>query len=174
MPRAVFNLRFPEMAIGVWAARYDETNDDSKVLEIGAAARFSTRPEFLTIGLWKSSRPRKRCERNSSEYVREVTAAALGSRDPRFKIEVLRLLDGVDWPTASVVLHFCDRDAWPIIDFRAFWSLRQPAPAGRYSYTLWDAYTEYTRTLAARAAVDMRSLDRALWAYSRENQRAGR
>lgn len=103
-------------------------------------------------------------------FVREVTAAAFSASEPRFKIEVLRLLDGVDWPTASVLLHFCDTEPWPIIDYRAFWSLSQPAPAGNYSFALWTSYSDYTRQLAKELNVNMRVLDRALWAYSKVKQ----
>jgi len=28
---------------------------------------------------------------------------------------------GVQWPTAWVILHFCDRGKFPIIDYRALW-----------------------------------------------------
>jgi hypothetical protein len=98
-----------------------------------------------------------------------VTRQALTSKEPRFKIEVLRLLDGVDWATASVVLHFCDRERWPILDVRAFWSLGQAVPP-YITYPVWDAYTACTRALADRHGVSMRTLDRALWGYSKAHQ----
>lgn len=77
----------------------------------------------------------------------------------------------MDWPTASVVLHFCDGGAWPILDFRALWSLRQPDGV-RYDFAYWARYADATRALAAEAGVTMRALDRALWAYSKAKQRA--
>jgi hypothetical protein len=119
---------------------------------------------------WKTPRSQSRCFKNSDEYVHAVTSNALAASEPRFKIEALRLLDGVDWPTASVILHFCDRGDWPIIDYRAFWTLKQDPPAGKYSFGLWEAYTDFTRDLARELAVDMRTLDRALWTYSKERQ----
>ncbi len=36
---------------------------------------------------------------------------------------VLRFLDGVEWPTASTILHFCGARPYPILDYRALWSL---------------------------------------------------
>jgi hypothetical protein len=73
----------------------------------------------------------------------------------------LRLLDGVDWATTSVILHFCDRRRWPILDVRAFWGLGGEVP--KYiTYPLWEAYTEGTRGLANQHRVSMRVLDRAL------------
>jgi len=44
----------------------------------------------------------KRCASNSAEEVRDVTALAFSTSDERAKIGLLRLLAGVDWPTASV------------------------------------------------------------------------
>lgn len=166
-----FRLRFPPDEIPHWAAKYDY--DDEIPLAVGNRARergYLDRADFLDLALWKSARPKKRCGGNTESYVHAVTAAALSSTEPRFKIEVLRILDGVDWPTASVILHFCDRERWPIFDYRAFWSLSQDDPAGHYTFSLWDEYTRFIRGLADSAGVSMRSLDRALWAYSKEHQ----
>ena len=172
----MFKLRVPADSIDEWARRYSEFYDDSTVEEIGrvtASNGYLSRDGFLEMARWKTPRSQPRCRQNSEAYVREVTSAALRSHEPRFKIESLRLLDGVDWPTASVMLHFCDRDKWPIIDYRAFWSLGQPSPAGNYSVEMWGAYTEFTRNLANQFNVSMRTLDRALWAYSKVKQPAG-
>jgi len=170
----MFKLKFPAKDIPRWAAKYDYPESDDLPAQIGELAKAEgslTRSQFLEMARWKTSRSKSRCAKNSDEFVAEVTSAALRSNIPRFKVEVLTLLDGVDWPTASVILHFCDRERWPIIDFRAFWSLGQDSPAGRYTVDMWTAYTLYTRQLAHSAKVDMRTLDRALWAYSKQNQR---
>jgi hypothetical protein len=169
-----FKLRIPPGEIHAWAARYGEDYDDRDAERIGAAARSAhhlSRDQFLSLAEWKTKRTKSRCGKNSEEYVRQVTGSALTADEPRFKIEALRLLDGVDWATASVILHFCDGADWPIIDFRAFWSLGQPAP-NKCSYSIWQAYTTYTRSLARDLKVSMRTLDRALWAYSKAKQSA--
>lgn len=168
-----FKLKVPPSRIDYWADRYGSDYDDRIPTLIGQEAREAqllTREQFLAISRWKSPRPQPFCERNSETFVRAVTAAAFATTDPRFKIEVLRLLDGVDWPTASAMLHFCDAAQWPIMDYRAFWSLGQPTPAGRYSFGLWSAYVDVTRSLARTHSVSMRTLDRALWAYSKAEQ----
>jgi len=167
-----FALRLPPSQISYWSEQYSYR--DEVPSEIGKRARSDghlTRDDFLQLAAWKSPRSKPLCHRNSESYVRAITSVALTANEPRLKIEVLRLLDGVDWPTASAVLHFCDTMAWPIIDYRAFWSLKQPAPAGRYSFALWNAYTDFTRSLARQHGVPMRVLDRALWAYSKAKQR---
>ena len=167
-----FVLKVPPSEIGFWAAEYDKHYDDSTAEEIGGRVRESgllAQDDFLLLAEWKTKRSKSRCRKNPAGYVAEVTRQALTSREPRFKIEVLRLLDGVDWATASVVLHFCDRERWPILDVRAFWSLGQAVPP-YITYPVWDAYTACTRALADRHGVSMRTLDRALWGYSKAHQ----
>lgn len=170
----IFKLKIPRDEIQLWADRYDKHGDDTDVRAIGTAAcvaGYLTREQFCKIAMWKSERPKAHCRKNSEAYVRTVTGNALSATEPRFKIEALRLLDGVDWRTASVMLHFCDSERWPILDFRAFWSLGRPWPTSAYGFPLWQAYTSYTRQLADQVGISMRTLDRALWTYSKEKQR---
>jgi hypothetical protein len=75
----------------------------------------------------------------------------------------------VGLPTASVILHFCDRRKYPILDVRVLWSLGITKPPS-FSIPFWLNYTEFLRGLADRTGKDMRTVDRALWQYSRENQ----
>jgi hypothetical protein len=80
------------------------------------------------------------------------------------------LLTGVKWPTASVFLHFALPDCYPILDFRALWSLKTEVPA-QYSFRFWSSYADFCRKLLAQAGVSMRVLDQALWKYSEIHQR---
>jgi hypothetical protein len=99
-----------------------------------------------------------------------VTRTALSTESEQLRVEVLTLLNGVSWPTASVILHFCHREAYPILDFRALWSLGVEANDVRYNFDLWWGYTQACRRLAEETGLSMRELDRALWQYSKENQ----
>lgn len=167
-----FKLRFPLHQIGDLASRYFYPSQSQVEDVIAPAARergHLTKPELLAICEWKTPRTRSRCASNPEDFVIAVTSTALSSPSDRLRIEVLTLLSGVSWPTASVILHFCARDPYPILDFRALWSL-SAAVTAPYDYALWAAYTSFTRALAARAKVSLRILDRALWQYSKENQ----
>ena len=85
-------------------------------------------------------------------------------------MDLLRLLHGVEWPTASTLLHFCDERPYPILDYRALWSLgysRQP----HYTMPFWLSYVGYVRELARRSGHPIRTVDRALWQYSKARQR---
>ena len=99
-----------------------------------------------------------------------MTAIALNATSERTRIETLTLLDGVSWLTASVILHFFHRRRYPILDFRALWSVGLETPS-QYGFDFWWGYVKYCRAVAKESQVDMRTLARALWQYSKERQR---
>ena len=167
-----FRLRFPLSEVMYWAARYSYA-DDAEVEAIGRSAskRGSyTRDEFLTVTRWKTQRSRSRCEGNDEASVEATTRLALSTPDERIRIEAFTRLHGVAYPTASVLLHFARPDAYPIIDFRALWSLGWDSPPMSYTFDFWWEYTEACRSQAKDAGVRMRTLDRALWQFSKERQ----
>jgi hypothetical protein len=135
-----FQLRFPETDIGKWAAQYDYPGETDLIAGPVARARVRGYLEysaFLAIGEWKSPPNRKRHAANAPEFVEEITRLALSpATSPQLAIEALTLLAGVEWPTASVILHFCHTDPYPILDFRALWSLSRDIPAC-YDFAFW-------------------------------------
>jgi len=166
-----FKLRFPASRIRYWAARFRADEDDA-VLRTGAAARrrgYLTRGEFLTLGEWKTPRSRPLRLKNSEKTVRAATRAAFATTDGALKVEALLRLRGVGLPTASVILHLCDRDPYPIFDVRALWSAGLTARA-RTSIGIWLRYTEFARILVRGSGCSVREVDRALWQYSKERQ----
>lgn len=175
-----FSLRFDPADIPLWASRYHGTPAEMQIekrIEQEIAPRihqigFYTRPDFLVLTRWKTPRAQPRCEENSAALIEETTGLALSARDERLRIGVLMLLNGVSWPTASVLLHFGSREPYPILDFRALWSLGVE-DGSVYSFPFWRRYVEECRRLAEENGVSMRTLDRALWQYSKEHQRRG-
>ncbi|MGE3752779.1 MAG: hypothetical protein AB7I45_01340 [Planctomycetota bacterium] len=130
-----------------------------------------TKGDLLAVALWKSKRRAKRdVPRNEEGFVRDVTRIALSCSHERLRIDVLRVLHGVEWPTASVILHLCHEDPYPILDFRALWSASAPETTS-YTFLFWEAYTAFCRGVAQGAGVSMRQLDRAMWQYSKEHQK---
>jgi hypothetical protein len=169
-----FSLRFPEGDVAMWAGRNPNGDGDRHLIHKvrpGVLARGClTRAEFLTICSWKSARSKPHCAKNSEHAVRTISRAALGAVDEALKMDLLRLLNGVAWPTASTILHFCDERPYPILDVRALWSLGFAKPP-HYTMEFWLAYVAFTRALAARLALPIRTVDKALWQYSKERQR---
>jgi hypothetical protein len=171
-PPTPFRLRVPATEIPKWARAFTDPSE-RRVDALGRRVRargYLRRPEFLELCRWKSPRPQRLYASNTAARIREATGVALASPDERAKIYVLRTLAGVGWPTASVILHFCDRRPYPILDYRALWSVGVTRPPV-YSFEFWWAYTRFTRALARATRHDMRTLDRALWQYAKEHQR---
>jgi hypothetical protein len=169
-----FNLKFAEKDIGNWFEQYP-TDALSPVIEQQIVPRvrikgFVTRKDFLTLCRWKTNRTQGRCAGNSPEFIKSVSRISLYTADEQLRISIWTLLDGVSWPTASALLHWLHPEEYPVLDFRALWSLgyNKPPP---YNFAFWKEYVRYCRALAKRCNLSVRMLDRALWQYSATNQK---
>lgn len=168
-----FKLRFNKKAISKWAGQYPREYDAELETLLAPQAKvrgYMVKPEFEQFCRWKTPRSQRRVASNSADYVEAVTQTVLSTPNERLRVEVLLLLNGVSWPTASVILHFCHADPYPILDFRALWSLGLDANTVPYNFEFWYEYTLFCRKLAKEVDVSMRELDRALWQYSKENR----
>lgn len=168
-----FKLRFPERDISHWFSRYqtDKLNPtiEGKIVPRVKAQGFLTKSDFLTLCRWKTPRTQSRCKENSQEFIKSISKVALSTDNEQLRIEAWTLLRGVNWPTASTMLHWLHRQEYPILDFRALWSLGYSTPPA-YDFQFWWDYVCFCRKLAKRNAVSVRTLDRALWQYSSERQ----
>jgi hypothetical protein len=125
----------------------------------------------VTVCEWKTARSRPKVASNSAAAIRTATRRAFATEDPVEQVTELLALAGVGLPTASVLLHFAFPEATPILDVRALESLG----VSRSSYTpgFWSAYVTACRELAAANGVSLRTLDKALWQYSKESDESG-
>lgn len=167
-----FKLRFPKSKINHWASRYDYKNEDVVCNVLAPKIqrqRYLTKDDFMFLTRWKSPRPTKQANKNDELFIVEVTKIALTTTNPKLSIEVLTLLKGVSWPVASTILHFGKDNEYPLLDFRALWSLGVDQPRA-YDFEFWDSYTKYCKKLSKECGVSMRVIDRALWQYSKEKQ----
>lgn len=164
-------LRIPANEIRAYRDRYNYEADSqlSHIREAAKTQRHITRRQLHEIALWKSKRRAALVNENDEEFVREITEFAFRANHEYSKIEALVLLAGVHYPTASVILHFCVEDTYPILDFRAIWSLGLEKPSA-YTAKYWVEYTNLCRSLAKDHGLTVRELDMALWQYSLENQ----
>ena len=145
---------------------------DSEVIELGKKIQkkgFSNLSEFRTLSDWKSPRIRKHILSNGDETIQAVSKDVLSAKSELAHIGSLLLLKGVSYPMASTFLHLCHETKYPIIDYRALWTLGYEKPP-MYDINFWLLYTNFTRDLAHRNNLDMRTLDRALWGYSKKYQ----
>ncbi len=173
-------LQFPISDI----ARYSRANEDGMsprdrrlteeitrdVFPAYRARGYLKKKEFLTVCSWKTPRSQPRCATNDESTIEEISGLVLSTQSEALRIQAWTLLSGVKWPTASVFLHFVFEDRYPILDFRALWSLGVEKPPA-YTLEFWHTYTTTCRALATKAQVSLRALDRALWKYSELNQK---
>jgi hypothetical protein len=165
-----FGLQFPLGEVREYAARFPAAGD-AGALALGRAARergHYTLEEFVAACRWKTPRSAPLVARNTAAEVEAATRVALGPRGSAGeRMEALRALHGVEWATGSVLLHLAYPDRFPILDVRALHAL---GVTGRSSYTtaFWEAYVDAWTALSAAAGVDGRTLDHALWQWSKE------
>jgi hypothetical protein len=169
---------FPLSEVPKVAARYSYPAEPSVIALVPVVRRqgYLTQDQLFTLCRWKSQRSAGRVRNNAASFVEEVTRFALSATDERARIEPLTLLDGVEYPTASCILHWFHPDPYPIVDFRAIWSLQLSQPSS-YSFDFWQSYYQGWRELLLQAqgccaptVVTPRMFDHALWQYSYEHQ----
>ena len=172
MTSKIPKLKFDLKCVPYWASKY-EFGGENKVTDLVDRVRergcFEMN-ELQTVCNWKSLRPAWHLDKNEESLVQDVTRFALKTEYDKAAIESLTILHGVGAATASAILHFFHKKDYPILDFRALWSVSLiEGEKYNYSYALWSKYVEFCRQMAKEADVSMRDLDRALWQYSKSN-----
>lgn len=157
-----------------YADRYDKdyVGKDGEIIEKEIKEwfkvhRYLDMEKFKKIGLWKSKRPKKHYENNDDLTVREITQFSLATKSEKARIETLRVLNGVSYPVASVILHFAFPDKYPIMDVRAISSLGLEQKS--YDFDFWENYCEKIRNISRETGENLRTIDKALWKYNKEN-----
>lgn len=173
-------LQFDKTAIPFWANEYmkqlkprEKEEEQRLINSVSPATReqgYFKREDFLAVCAWKSFRlGDKFTGRNSENMVRAVSSLALSlSTEEAFRVRLLTTLEGVAVRTASALLHLGHREPYPILDRYALKSVggyKEKEPS--YYDPIWMPYVKFCRELAQEVGVDMRTLDRAFWAWGK-------
>jgi hypothetical protein len=122
---------------------------------------------FMRLAKWKSPRLIGYAERNLEKEVCEITRIALNAQTERCRATSLLGLAGVGWPMASVILHVCHDEPYPILDVRALGTLGyEKSPS--YTFKFWSKYVEFCRIKSDAYSASMRDFDRALFGWSKK------
>ncbi len=173
-------LRFPESEIVCWANEYmRELSEEKRIQEEVIIdlkneiqqREYLNKEELYKVADWKlqAFSRFKKAEavlENSEHEVKKVTKKALATTDDSLKLKYCIKLYGIGEATASVILHLFDNNRYPILDKHALWSVGLPWK-NRTSYPFWLDYVKFCREKATQNNVCMRTLDRALWKYSK-------
>ncbi len=172
MASPVFQLRFPISEIDYWAKQYPSGWDDNA---LAAGRRIHggdySRQNLLSVVEWKSTRRKGLIARNSDAEISDALRLALDAKEPRSAFAVLMGLWGVRTPMASAILTAIDQEKYTVIDYRALEALGVPESDTDLNFYL-EYYFPECKRLALAADVTLRTLDRALWAWSSKNGQA--
>ena len=152
--------------------RYKGTSDEKteiKLKRLLEKQRYLEQPEFIELCMWKSRRQTKLYKTNQNELVKELTHFSFATKNEEAQIKILMILNGVSWPIASAILHFAFPYKYPILDYRALWSLGWERPRF-YNFKLWQKYCNKITQLSQQIVLPIRVIDKALWEYSKQNQ----
>ncbi len=155
--------------VDAWSARYPSQDEPIADLE------GKRRPSFDDVTKavrWKSARSTGYFARNDRTEVEAAVRRALAEKDPEVAMAVLLPLQGVQARMASAILTAFDRDRYTVMDVLAWRTLRafgRLAEAESLSWrAAWPLYLAECERIAKGVGVDLRTLDRALWAADGE------
>jgi hypothetical protein len=164
-----FNLQFRPAEIPALAQEFEYPGDEAELYKLQERITnrgFLNIEELKIICRWKTTRSQSRVSKNVSADIEALTKVCFSTENERLRIGSLLLLDGIGFPTASVILHFFHPEPYPILDFRALEALGIGKPPV-YDFDFWWTYVGATRTIAHDNKVTMRDLDKALWQWSK-------
>src|SRR5208337_2659503 len=164
----LFQLQFDPSKVEEIASRYS-FKEDVDPLEAGKEIRIGkhTRENIQRIFEWKTKgRGRSRLDKNSDQDIADALSLATKGKSDRAAVAVLMGLNGVQVPVASAILTAIDPEHFTVIDFRALEALGVTTANMTINYYL--EYLDACRGLARENKVTLRTLDRALWQWSKE------
>ena len=139
-----------------------------KFKDIVVKEGYLPKPELLKMAEWKDRFARSNIKNgNSSECIEAVTRDAFRPGDDWEKLEKLMALKGVGQPRASAILHLYDQERYPIFDTHALYSIRIKKDEVEGDKKFWKEYVKLCREKAECHGVCMRTLDRALYKFSK-------
>lgn len=170
-------LQFPRNEIEALQHSYTVDEKELEAIRLGRAAgiaRQMCRKEFLPIAKWKSPRPAQLHDENREGVVRAITKQSFAAVNDVEKVLILTELRGVSVRTATAILHLCFPCDYPLLDvwaMEAFGVTREPT--GKWTdldwLRIWPAYILECRELRDLTGHDLRTIDRALWAFGKKS-----
>jgi hypothetical protein len=170
-------IRIDKKFVDLWSGKYDyrDRREEQRLkrwLAKQSGRKFLDKKRFLDIAMWKTPRAKDHYEANTADFVRCVTDHAFQVCDHRLSLHILMALDGVGVPVASTLLHFAFPETYPIVDVRAVTTLSEAGlwsgnEAGEFTLQDWLQYVRLMQGISKRLGVDLRTLDKALWAFNK-------
>ncbi len=173
-------IQIDNQSIRYWASRYDDPNiggdeDKYKLIRSKVSDEISdtgtlSRETFTQVMDWKAPRAKGRVDWKDFESYQRIIKYATEAPD-EIKLAILCSLDGIWVPVASTILHFVYPDRFPIVDYRATEVLYDAGKLTSQSITQSSCkvYRKVILDICDETGCDIRTLDRALFAYHKLN-----
>jgi hypothetical protein len=123
------------------------------------------------IGNWKSPRAVHHLQRNDIAAIESALRTACHSGSERTAMNALLGLYGVQVRMASAILTAINQIRYTVIDFRALEALGAVNNAPSVDYYL--EYLDACRRISQQVNRKMRTLDRAMWQWSKKRGQTG-
>ena len=181
-----YEMQFPfttQREILHWEARYIESQSERRqrqeqaVIDLkenvetrktpATPEGYLSQSELHQMAKWKDRFVPSKIDNNPPGHVEKITAEAFSLDDDWEKLKKLKEIYGVRESVASVILHLYDECDYPILDVHALRSIEIDNREVNYDAPFWRKYVNFCREKAERYDVSMRTLDRALWKYSK-------
>jgi len=163
--------------ISYWAKQYLEYDQGADEKAFEAARRIHggdwSRSNLEVIVAWKSRRRIRLIADNSDSEIADALQLALIAKEPRSAFGVLMGLSGIAVPMASAILTAIDQEKYTIIDYRAVEALSVPEIDYSNLKFYLHHYLPACKRMARERNVDLRTFDRALWAWSEAKGKKG-
>jgi len=152
----------------------DQYELEKQIFRMGMAIKergWLEKSEFLTICLWKSRRPKRLYDLNSSKVIVSKSKLSFIEKDELKRMKILTELKGVQIPTASAILSVINPEIYPIIDERCIQSLQDLGVIKWKTITEnhWIEYLSIIRGLSKEKNKSARDIEKGLFAYNRIN-----
>jgi hypothetical protein len=138
---------------------------------------FIDKSQAIKILKWKSSRPLRHYLKNSDEDFIRITKLAFEQESDRLKIHILTALSGVNYPSASALLIFYDKENYPIIDIRVWKQLynhklvTENSRGQNFTLNQWEKYLVVIRQIGIEHNITARQVEKRLFDYDKANQK---
>ena len=109
---------------------------------------------------WQGGRSSDDCKRNAADDIKEISQVVFSAKSELLRVGALLALEGVDWTTASAILHFAYPTRYPLLNKRAMNAVRSSAS---YNFKMWMDYITLCQRAGQRHGVTQRELAQALW-----------
>lgn len=139
---------------------------------------------------WKGGRTKDLCAENTEELLKKISAIVFNDKNKFeekndiLRMATLRLLNGVEWPMASTILHFAFPNQYPILDKNTMQAIGSSCKPPKYNIELWLDYIKICRDKRdemdkcdevhrhiSKSCNIMRLLDKALFVQGQENSK---